>query len=166
MSYFLQPHELQHAKFSCPSPSPGVFSHSYPLSRWCHPTISPSVTPFFFCPQSFPASGSFPMSQPFASGGQSIGALASVKIPVNIQLLFFRMDWLDLLVVQGTLKSLLSTTVWKHQFFGAQFTFCRLIFGVIAPRWPFWRKTPVSCHFCMMLPSGGNAHAFFASPNG
>ena len=71
-------HGLQHARLPCPSPSPRVCSQSCPLSRWCHPVISSSVTPFFVCPQSFPASRSFPTDQLFASGGQSIGASASV----------------------------------------------------------------------------------------
>ena len=83
-----QPHELQQARPPCPSPTPGVHSNSHPWSRWCHPAISSSVIPFSSCPQSLPASGSFPMSQFFASGGQSIGvsALASV-LPINTQ------DW-------------------------------------------------------------------------
>ena len=83
MSDFLQPHGLQHARLPCPSPTPGACSNSCPLSRWCHPTISSSFVPFS-CPQSFPASGSFPMSRLFASGGQSIGVSASV-LPMNIQ---------------------------------------------------------------------------------
>ena len=84
MSDSLQPHELQHARLPCPSPSPWVCSNSCSLSQWCHPTILSSVTPFSSCPQSFPASGSFPISWLFASGGQSIGASASV-LPMNIQ---------------------------------------------------------------------------------
>ena len=82
----LQSRGLQHVRLSCLSPSPGVCSDASPLSQWCHPTISSSVIPFSSCPQSFPASGSFPMSQSFASGGQNIGAsaLASV-LPMNIQ---------------------------------------------------------------------------------
>ena len=82
----LQPHGLQHARLPCPSPIPGVYSNSCPSSRGCHPTISSSAIPFSSHLQSFPASGSFPMSQFFASGGQSIGvsALASI-LPVNIQ---------------------------------------------------------------------------------
>ena len=88
MSDSLQPHGLQHARLSCPSPSPRDCSKSCPLSQWCHPTISSSVVPFS-CLQSFPASGSFPMSQFFTSGGQSIGASASV-LPMNIQ------DWIPL----------------------------------------------------------------------
>ena len=78
MSDSLQPHGLQHARPPCPSPSPGAYSNSCPSSRWCHPTISSSVVPFSSCPQSFPASGSFPVSQFFASGGQRIGASASI----------------------------------------------------------------------------------------
>ena len=82
----LQPHGLQHARLPCPSPTPGVCSNSCPLSRWCHPTVSSSVIAFSSCPQSFPASGSFPMSWPFASGGQSTGVSASASVfPINIQ---------------------------------------------------------------------------------
>ena len=84
----LRPHEPQHARPPCPSPAPGVYPNPYPSSRWCHPTISSSVFPFSFCPQSFPSSGSFPMSQLFASSGQSIGVSASTSVlPMNTQ------DW-------------------------------------------------------------------------
>ena len=102
----LQPHELQHARPPCPSPTPGVHSNSHPSSWWCYPAISSSVVPFSSCPQSLPASWSFPMSQLFAWGGQSTGvsALASV-LPKNTQDFSFTMDWLDLLALQGTLKS-------------------------------------------------------------
>ena len=86
MSEYLRPHGLQHARLPCPSPDPRVYSNSCPLSQWCHPTISSSVIPFSFRLQSFPATGSFPMSQFFASGGQSIGASASASVlPMNIQ---------------------------------------------------------------------------------
>ena len=86
MSDSLWPHEPQHARPHCPSPTPGVNPNPYPSSRWCHPSISSSVVPFSFCPQSFPASGSFPMSQLFTSGGQSIGASASASVfTMNIQ---------------------------------------------------------------------------------
>ena len=86
-----QPHGLQQARLPCPSPSPGACSNLCPLSRWCHPTISSSVTPFSSCLQSFPALGSFPMSWLFASGGQSTGASASASIlPVTIK------DWFSL----------------------------------------------------------------------
>ena len=80
MSDSLQPHELQHVRPPCPSPTSGVHPNPCPLSRWCHPTISSSVVPFSFCPQSFPASRSFQMSQLFASGGQSIGVSASTSV--------------------------------------------------------------------------------------
>ena len=82
----LQPHGLQHTRLPCPSLSPGACSNSYPLSQWCHPTISSSVAPFSSCPQSFPLLGSFPMSRLFTSGGQRIGAWASASVlPMNIQ---------------------------------------------------------------------------------
>ena len=95
------------ARLSCPSPPTRACSNSCPLSRWCHPTISSSVVPLSSCLQSFPASGSFPMSQFFASGGQSFSFSI---IPSNAYsgLISFRMDWLNLLAVQGTLKSLLQ----------------------------------------------------------
>ena len=105
----LQPHGLQHARPPCPSPTPGVYSNSCPLSQWWHPTISFSVVPFSSCLQSFPASGSFQMSQLFSSGGQSIGVSASNEHSG----LIFRMDWLDLLSVQRTLGSLLQHHSWK-----------------------------------------------------
>ena len=86
MSNSLQPHGLQHSRLSCPSPSPKVCSNSCPLSWWCHPTVSSSAAPFSSCHRPFPASGSFPMSWLFTSGGQSIGALASTSVlPMNIQ---------------------------------------------------------------------------------
>jgi len=110
MSNSLQPHGLQHARHPCPSPTHGVYSNPCPLSRWCHPTISSSVVSFSRL-QSFPASGSFPMSRFFTSGSQSIGASASASVlPMNKYsgLISFRMDWLDLFAVQGTLKSLLG----------------------------------------------------------
>ena len=102
----LLPHGLQHTRLPCPSSSPGVCSNSCPLSRWCHPIISSSVAPFSSYLQSFPASGCFKMSQFFESGGQSIGASASV-LPVDSGLIFFRIAWFDLLAIQGTLKNLL-----------------------------------------------------------
>jgi len=107
MSDSLRPHGPQHSRPPCPSPTLGIYPNSYPSSRWCHPTISSSVVPFSSHPQSFPASGSFPMSQLFTSGGQSIWISASIS-PSNEDpgLISFRMDWLDLLAVQGTLKSL------------------------------------------------------------
>ena len=81
----LQPHELQHARPPCLSPTPGIYPNPCPSSWWCHPTISSSVVPFSSCPQSFPASGSFPVSQLFASGGQSIGTSASAAVQVVLK---------------------------------------------------------------------------------
>ena len=118
----LWPHELQHARPPCPSPTPGVHSNSCPSSQWCHPAVSSSVVPFSSCPQSLPASGSYPMSQLFAWGSQSIrvSALASV-LPKNTQ------DWSPLewtgwisLQSKGLSRVFSNTTVQKHQFFGTQ----------------------------------------------
>ena len=110
MSNSLWPQGLQHASLPCPSPTPGVYSNSCPLSWWCHPTISSSVILFPSRLQSLPASESFQMSQFFASGDQSIGVSTSNISPSNEYsgLISFRIDWLDLLTVQGTLKSLLQ----------------------------------------------------------
>ena len=117
----LWPHELQHARLPCPSSTPRAYSNSCSLSQWCHPTISSSVIPFSLCLQSFPASGSFPMSQFFASGGQRIGLSASSSIlPMNIQD-WFPWGWTGWISLQSKeLSSVFSnTTVQKHQFFGA-----------------------------------------------
>ena len=104
----LRPYESQHTRPPCPSPTPRVYSNSCPSSWRCHPAISSSVVPFYSYPQSLPASGSFPMRQLFTSGGQNIGFSASASVlPMNTQD-SFRVDWLDLLAVQGTLKSLLQ----------------------------------------------------------
>ena len=118
----LRPHGLQHARPPCPLPTPWVYSTPCPLSQWCHPTISSSVIPFSSCLQSFPASGSFPVSQLFTSGGQSIGVSASASVlPMNTQ------DWAPLgwtgwlsLQSKGLSRVFSNTTVQKHQFFGAQ----------------------------------------------
>ena len=118
----LQPHELQHTRPPCPSPTPGIYPNSCLLSRWCHPAISSSVVPFFSCPQSFPASGSFQIGQLFAWGGQSIGVSASASVlPVNTQ------DWSALgwtgwisLQSKGLSRVFSNPTVQKHQFFSAQ----------------------------------------------
>ena len=122
MSDSLQPHELQHARPPCPSPSPGVHSNSRPSSRWCHPAISFSVVPFSSCPQSLPASESFPKSQLFTWGGQSIGvsALASF-LPKNTQG-WSPLEWTGWISLQskGLSRVFANTTVQKHQFFGAQ----------------------------------------------
>ena len=105
----LRPHESQHARSPCLSPTPRVHSDTRPSSQWCHPAISSSVVPFSSCPQSLPASESFPMSQLFPWGGQSTGGSVSI-IPSKEHpgLISFRMDWLGLLEVQGTLKSLIQ----------------------------------------------------------
>ena len=105
----LQPHESQHARPPCPSQTPGVYSNSCPSSQWSHPAISSSIVPFSSCPQSLPASGSFPMSQLFAWGGQVLEfQLQPQSFQWTPRTDLLRMDWLDLLAVQGTLKSLLQ----------------------------------------------------------
>ena len=122
MSDSLQPHEGQHARPPCPSPTPGVHPNSCASSRCCHPAISSSVIPFFSCPQSLPASGSFPVSQLFTWGGQSTGVSASASVPpMNTQ------DWSPLgwtgwisLQSKGLSRVFSNTTVQKHQFFGPQ----------------------------------------------
>ena len=110
MSDSLQPHGLQHTRLPCPSPTPRIYSNSCPLSWWCHPTISLAFIPFSSCLKSLLTSGSFPVSQFFTSGGQSIGSSSFSISPSNEYsgLISFRMDRLDLLEVQGTLKSLLQ----------------------------------------------------------
>ena len=118
----LGPHGLQHAMVPCPSSTPEARSNSWPLSRWCHSTISSSVIPFSSCLQSFPASGSFTRSQFFASGSQSIWVSASASIrPVNIQD-WFPLGWTGLtsLLSKGLSRVFSNTTGQKHQFFGTQ----------------------------------------------
>ena len=122
MSDSLRPHGPQHTRLPCPSPTPRACSNSGPLSRWCHPTISSSVVPFSSCPQSFPASGSSPMSQVFTSGGQSTGTSVSTSVlPVNIQDRF-PLGWTGWISLQskGISRVFSNTTAQKHQFFGAQ----------------------------------------------
>ena len=120
VSNSLQPHGLQHTRLPCPSLSPRVCSNSCPSSQWCHPTISSSVIRFFSCLQSFPESGFFLISQLFTSGGQSIGASASVP-PVNIQG-WFPLGCTGLISLQsnGLSRGFYNITIQKHQFFGAQ----------------------------------------------
>ena len=139
MSNSLKPHRLQHARLSCPSLSLRVCSNSGPLNRWCHPTISPSVVCFCFCPQSFPASGSFLMNQLFASGGQSIGASVSASvIPINIQDLFpLALTGLMSLLFKGLSRVFSSTTIWKHQFCGTQHYYGPTLTSVHN----YWKKT-------------------------
>ena len=122
MSDSLWPHGLQHPRLPCPSLSLRVCSNSRPLCHWCYPTISSSVAPFFSCPQSFPASGSFPMGCLFASDGRSIGASAWASVlPMNIQCWSpFRSTGLISLLSKGLSRVFFSTTIWKHQLFGAQ----------------------------------------------
>ena len=117
----LWPHRLQHTKFPCPSPTPWSCSNSYPLNQWYHPTISSSVIPFFSCLQSFPVSGSFQ----WVSSSHQVIKYWSFSFSICFSneysgLSSFRMDWVDLLAVQGTLNSIIQTTVQKHQFFGTQ----------------------------------------------
>ena len=130
MSNSLWPSQLQHTRFPCNSLPTGVCSNSWPLSRWCHPTISSSVTPFSSCPQSFPASGSFPMSWLFISGGQNIWSFSFSPSNEYSVLISSRIDWFDLLAVQGTLNIFSSTIIWKPQFFGAQPSYGPIITSV------------------------------------
>ena len=113
----LQPHGLQHARLPCPSPTPGAYSNTCPLSWWCHPSISSSVALFSSCPQSFPGSGSFPVSLLLASGGQSIGVSVLVSVlPMNIQYWFhLGLTGLSSLLSKGLLRIFSNTTIWKHQ---------------------------------------------------
>ena len=123
VSNSLPPHESQHTWPSCPSPTPGVYPNSCALSQWCHPTISSSVVPFSSCPQSLSASGSFPMSQLFTSGGQSTGvSVSALVLPMNTQ------DWSPLgwtgwisLLSKGLSRVFFNTTVQRHQFFSSAF---------------------------------------------
>ena len=149
MSDSLWPHEPQHARPPCPSPTPRVHPNPLSLCQWCHPTISSSAVTFSSCPQSFPASGPFQMSQLFTLGGQSIGvsALASV-LPMNIQDWSPLMDWLDLLAVQGNLKSLLQhhsskpSIIWGSAFFTVQLSHPNMTTGktIALTRWTFVGK--------------------------
>ena len=132
VSNSLRSHESQHTRPPCPSPTPGVHLNSRPSSQWCHPAISSSVVPFSSCPQSLPASESFPMSQLFSWGGQSTGvsALASV-LPMNMQ------DWSPLgwigwisLQSKGLSRVFSNTTVQKHQFFGVQLSLCPTLISI------------------------------------
>ena len=134
----LLPRELQHTRPPCPSPTLRVHSDSCPLSRWCHPAISSSVVPFSSCLQSFPTSGSFPMSQLFAWGGQSIGVSASTSVlPMNTQ------DWSPLgwtgwisSQSKGLSRVFSNTTVQKYQFFGAQLSYSPTLTSVH----DYWRN--------------------------
>ena len=122
VSNSLRPHELQHARPPCPSPSPGVHSDSCTLSQWCYPAISSSVVPFFSCPQSLPASESFPISQRFAWGGQSTAASALASLLPKKSQGWSPSEWTgwNSLQSKGFSRVFSNTTVQKHQFFGAQ----------------------------------------------
>ena len=143
-------HGLQHARLPCPSPTLRAYLNSCPLSWWCHPTTSSSVVPFYSSLQSFPAPGSFQMSQFFTSGGQSIGVFSFNISPSNEHpgLMSFRMDWLDLLAVQGTLKSPLEhhsskASILQHSaFFIVQLSHPYMTTGktITLTRWTFVGK--------------------------
>ena len=153
MSDSLWPHGLQHARPPCPSPTPRAYSNSCPSSQWCHPTISSSVVPFSSCPESFPASGSFPMSQLFISGGQSIGVSASTSVlPINIQ------DWSPLgwtgwisLQSKGLSRVFSNTTVQKYQFFNLAYPISNMHFKFLICRPDSW-STPK-----MLLPESSTS---------
>ena len=121
MSNSLWPHESQHARPPCPSPTSGVYSDSHPSSQWCHSAISSSVVPFSSCPQSLPASGSFPMSQLFTWGGQSIVSASTSLLPMNTQD-SSPLGWSGWISLQskGLSRVFSNTTVQKHQFFSTQ----------------------------------------------
>ena len=150
MSDSLRPHELQHARPPCPSPTPGVHPNSCPSSQWCHPTISFSVIPFSSYLQSFPASRSFPLSQFIASDDQSIRVFSfSISLSNKYsRLITFMMDWLNLLAVQGTLKSLLQhhtskASILQHSaFFVVQLSHPYMTTGktIALTRWTFVSK--------------------------
>ena len=149
MSDSFGPHEPQHARPPCPSPTPRVHPNPCPLSQWCHPTISSSVVSYSSCPQPFPASGSFQMSQLFVLGGQYWNFSFNIS-PSNEHpgLISFRMDWLGLLAVQGTLKSLLqhhsskASVLWHSVFFILQLSHSYMTTGKTKAltRWTFADK--------------------------
>ena len=140
MSDFFRPHELQHARLPCASPSPRVCSNSFPLSQWCHPTISSSVTPFSACSQSFPESESFPVSQLFASGGQSIGALSPASVlPMNVK------GWFPLgltsLQSKGLSRVFSSTTIES-----INSSVLSLLYGpTLTSVYDYWKKYSFDC---------------------
>ena len=143
MSDSLRPHGLQLARLPCPSPSPGACSNSCSLSWWCYPTISSSVSPFSSCPQSFPASGSFPMSWLFIQGSQSIGASASV-FPMNIQGWFpLALMGLISLLSKRLSRVFSSITVWKHQF--CIRVTCNLLWPLTRILWKWILRVVMKC---------------------
>ena len=156
VSNSLGPHGLQHTRLSCPSPTPGVYSDSCPSSRWCHPTISPSVIPFSSCPQSFPASGSFPNESVLCIRWPKYWSFSfSISPPDEYSgLISFRMDWLDLLAVQGPLKSLLqhhsskASILQRSAFFLVQLSHAYMTTGKTSNPWCLW-------HFLLIKMGGG-----------
>ena len=151
----LRPHGLQHSRFPCASPSPGVCSNWCLLNR-CHPTISFSVVPISSCLQSFPASGSCPMSWLFTSGGQIIGASASVEYSGWVS---FRIDWFYLLVVQRTLKSFLqhhnlkTSVLWGSAFFMVQLSHLYMTAGTTNFCWAPWQRTMWQISGTVLFPN-------------
>ena len=176
----LWPHESQHARPPCPSPTPGVYSNSCPSSQWCHPAISSSVIPFSSCPQSPPASGSFPKSQLFTWGGPKYWSFSFSISPSNEHpgLISSRMDWLDLLAVQGTLKSLLqhhsskASILWRSAFFTVQLSHPYMTTGItialmrrifVESKTREWRLSPPSSEQTMCFPLHQGRHLRFIS---
>ena len=142
MSNSLKPHWLQHARLPCQSPTPGVFLNSCSLSWWCHPTISSSVIPFSSHLQSFPASGSFQMSQFFPSSGQSIGvSVSALVLPMNIQA-WFPLGWTGLISLQskGLSRVFSNMAVWKHQFFSAQLSLWSMHIHALTSIHNYWKN--------------------------
>ena len=151
MSDFLQPHGLQDTSPPCPSPTPRVYPNSCPSSRWCHSTISSSVVPFSSCPQSFPASVCSNVSALCIRWPKYWSFSFSIS-PSNgySRLISFRMDWLDLLAVQGAVKSLFRHHSSKRQFLGTQLSFCAFGLGLSHGLWPSF----ILCfHGNLILPS-------------
>ena len=133
VSDILWPHEPQHARPPCPSPTPRVHRNPYPLCRWCHPAISSSVVPFSSCPQSVPASESFQMNQLSSSGGQSIEVSASTSVPTMNTQDWFPLGWTGWISLQskGLSRVFSNTTVQKHQFFSAQLFYCLTLTSIL-----------------------------------
>ena len=160
VSNSLRPHGLQHARPPCPSPTPGVYPNSCPLSWWCYLTISSFAVRFSFCLQPFPASESFPTSRLFALGGQSIGDSVSASVlPMNIQG-WFSLGLTDLISLQsrGLWRVFSSTTVWRYQFFGSQpffiFLFSHLYMttgkAIVLTIWTFVSKVMSLLFICCL----------------
>ena len=156
----LWPHGLQHSRLPCPSPSPGACSNSYPLSQWCHPTVSSSVVPFFSCPQSFPASGSFPMSWLFISGGKTTGASASASV-----LLVNKQSWFPL-GLTGLISLLSSDLIkaWNPQASNStslphHSVTTALVFPLV-----FWKESLSSGHHGCRLFTGFTSWPFLSPP--